>query len=342
MAAPSPFSKYITRDALVYYLFSLPAVAAETVFAIAITSSPDLASQVGPNGPVVLLLQLLPWLVLLASAYAILTFSPSALVTLLVASFFIAVSMPSTIGFLGAPLDLADSVFLVIAASFLALVGFSYARGLKLLGDRKLRLTSSGSVGYQALGIALESVVPLAAALVLVALVEALVGAIGVQAARLPQPLSTLSSLYLQTRFGLVFTTLLVAGAMIWVLRQVLEPIILHFTLTTDDARKELLSEIEPTTKIVRKFLHYMPSGGLGWGVIGVAYCLGVIAALVVLVPPGQVLKDLAAVFNPQVASPSASDVFVRRSTENLVSRADIAFARLEEYIREIVRLLWG
>ncbi|MDA4117400.1 MAG: hypothetical protein OK455_03550 [Thaumarchaeota archaeon] len=343
MRAALAFSKHATKDALVYYALSLPAIVAEAIFSVAITSNPGvLASQGAPNGALVTLVRFLPWLFLLASVYAVFVFRPSILVSLLVASFFIAASVSSTITFVGARFGLADVVFLVIAASFLALAGFSYARSVKLLGGRQVKLTSSGPVGYQVLGIALESVLPLVAALALVALVEAVVGALGVQAALLPQPLSSLASLYLETRVGLVFTTLLVAGATIWVLRQVLEPIILHFTLTGEDAKKELLSEIEPTTKMVRKFVRYRPSRGLAWGVLGLAYCFGMVGAMAAFLPHQEFYNGLAGVFDPRAASPSPAEQFSLRSFENLTVRADIAFAQVEDYIRAIIRLLWG
>jgi hypothetical protein len=343
MRAALSFSKYATKDALIYYSLSLPAIVAEAIFSVAITSSPGvLASQGAPYGALVTLVRFLPWLFLLASVYAVFVFRPSILVSLLVASFFIAASVSSTITFVGARFDLADVVFLVIAASFLALAGFSYARSVKLLGGRQVKLTSSGPMGYQVLGIALESVLPLVAALALVALVEAVVGVLGVQAALLPQPLSSLASLYLETRVGLVFTTLLVAGATIWVLRQVLEPIILHFTLTVDDAKKELLSEIEPTTKMVRKFVRYRPSRGLAWGVLGLAYCIGMVGAMAAFLPHQEFYNGLAGVFDPRAASPSPAEQFSLRSFENLTVRADIAFAQVEDYIRAIIRLLWG
>jgi hypothetical protein len=346
-ASPSlspPFSKYASRDALVYYVLSLPAIVAETIFSVSITSNPgNLVTQAGSyGGSAIISVQLLPWLILLASLYAIYAFRPSILVILLVTSFFIAVSISNAITLLGAQLDLAAIVLLVIAASFLALAGFNYARGLKLLAGRQLKVTSSGPIGYQVLGIALESAIPLAAALALVALVGAVVAALGVQAALLPQPLSTLSTIYLKTRVGVVFTTLFVAGATIWILRQVLEPILLYFTLTADDAKKALLSEIEPTTKTVRKFLRYRPSRGTGWGVLTVVYCLVLVVALAVLLPRGQFYNDLSAAFNLQSPSPSPVEVLIQRSSENLAARSDLAFSQVEDYVRTIIRLLWG
>jgi hypothetical protein len=341
---PSLLSKYATKGALIYYALVLPAIVAETVFSTAVASAPGgLVTQASSIGSYLdVLVPVLPWVILAASLYAIASFRPSVLVILLIASFFLASSLASGITILGATLDLGASVVLVIAATFLALAGFNYARGLKLLGGRLPNVESSGPLGYNVLGIALESAVPLGISLALVVLVEVVVGSLTVQAAHLPQPLSALASLYLQTRIGLVFTTLLVAGAAIWVLRQFIEPVILHFTLSAADARKELLLEIEPTTKTVKRIARYRPSGGLAWGILTVAYCAAIIAALAFVLPRGQFSRDLLAVLNLQAPSPSPTELLIQSSSQNGVARINILFAQSQDAIRAIIRLLWG
>jgi hypothetical protein len=342
--SPSLLSKYATKGALIYYALVLPAIVAEAVFSIAIASTPgDLLTQApSSGGAVAAAVQLLPWAFLAGSVYAVFSFRPSVLVTLLIASFFVAASVANGIAFLGVQLDLGDTVILVVAATFLALAGFNYSRGLKLLAGRRPDIRSSGPLGYNVLGIALESAVPLAAALALAVLVETVVGDLSVQAARLPPPLSALASLYLQTRIGLVFATLFVAGAAIWVMRQFLEPVILHLTLNAADAKKELLGEIEPTTKTVRKIARYRPSRGLAWGFLTVAYCAGLIAALAIFLPRGQFSRDLLATLNLQAPSPTPAEVLIQNSIQNALVRVDILFAQSQDYIRGIIQLLWG
>jgi hypothetical protein len=344
---PAPsllLSKYASKGALTYYALSLPALVAEGVFSVAISSSPgDLLTQAAPSaGPVALAVRLLPWALLAGSVYAVFSFRPSLLVSFLIASFFVAASVANGVAFLGVQLALGDAVILVVAATFLALAGFNYSRGVKLLAGRRPNVTSSGPLGYNVLGIALESAVPLAAALALVVVVEAVVADLGVQAALLPPPLSSLASLYLQTRIGLVFTTLFVAGAAIWVLRQVLEPVVLYFTFSASDARRELLAEIQPTTKTVRKIARYRPSGGLAWGILTVAYCAGLIAALAIFLPRGQFSRDLLAALNLRTPSPAPAEVLMQNSIQNALVRVDILFAQSQDYIRYAIHLLWG
>jgi hypothetical protein len=344
LPAPSPLSKYATRGALTFYALVLPAIIAEAVFSVAIASTPGaLVTEAAPYGDAVFAaVQLLPLAILALSAYAVFSFRPSILVTLLVASFFVAVSVANGITFLGTRLELGATVILVVVASFLALAGFNYARGVRLLGGRHPDVTSSGPLGYNLLGIALDSFVPLAAALGLVLLVETIVGDLGVQAALLPQPLSTLASLYLQTRIGLVFTTLFVAGASIWVMRQIIEPVILHFTLSASDARRELLSEIEPTTKSVKKISRYKPSGGLAWGVLGTAYCAGIALALAIFLSRGEFLRELLATVNLNPPPPTPLENLLQTTIEGALVKIDIIFAQTEGYIRSLIQLLWG
>jgi hypothetical protein len=340
---PSLASRYATRDSLIYYALVLPALVAETVFSIAIVSTRgDLLTQAAPGVAFSAALDLLPLVLLAVSLYAVFSFRASLLVALLVASFFVAASVANGIAFLGAQLDLGDTVVLVVAATFLALVGSNYARGIKLLSGRTPLVTSSGPRGYNVLGLALESVFPLVAALALVVLVETVVGDLGGEAARLPAPLSSLASLYLQSRIGIVFTTLFVAGAAIWVMRQFLEPVILHFTLNPTDARKELLSEIEPTTKSVRKIARYRPSGGLAWGLLTVAYCAGLIVALAVFLPRGQFSRDLLASLDLRAPTPTPLETLLQNTIQNALVRVNILYAQSQDYVRDIIQLLWG
>ncbi len=342
--APSLAARYASRDAAVFYVLVLPAVVAALVFSVAIASTPgDLVSQSASYGPAVsVLARLLPLFVLAGSAYAVFSFRPSLLVALLIATFFVAVTVANGISLPGVQLDLGATVVLVIAATFLALAGFNYARGLKLLSGRRPDITSSGPLGYNAFGVALESAVPLAVALGLVVLVEAVVRDFQAQSSLLPEPLSSLVSLYLQTRIGIVFTTLLVAGAAIWVMRQFVEPVILHFTLTPGDARKELLSEIEPTTKSVRKITRYRPSRGLSWAILAIAYCWGVAAALAFFLPRGEFYRDLIGALTLRPPIPSPAEALFQTATQSAVVKVDILFAQSQDYIREIIQIFWG
>jgi hypothetical protein len=338
-------SRRVSKGALIYYALVLPAIIAEVAFAVVIASTPPaLLVQAGTaTGSVIAIgIQLLPWIFIAGSLYAVVFLRPSLLITFLIGSFLVAVSIASGDLVFGRQLNLEATVVIVVVATFLALAGFNYGRGLKLLEGRVPDVTSSGPLGYNVLGVALESVVPFAAALALVVLVQGIVRALELQALHLPAPLSELASLYLQTRIGAVFTTLFVAGATIWVMRQFLEPLILHFTLNAADARKELLAEIMPTTRSVRRIARYRPSAGVGWGVLMVTYCTGLMVALAIFVPPEQFVRDLLATVALGSPSPSRPELLIQYAAHNLVVTINILFARSQTYIRQIITLLWG
>jgi hypothetical protein len=323
----------------------LPAVVAEVAFALVVASMPQalLVQSLSSSGALVAIgIRALPWVFLAGSLYAVIFLRPSLLITFLVASFLLAVSVGSGSLVFGRELNLEATVILVVLATFLALAGFNYGRGLNLLGGKILDATSSGPLGYNVLGIALESLLPLAAAMALVVLVQAIVRALEVQALRLPSPLSELASLYLQTRIGDVFTTLFVAGATIWVMRQFLEPMILHFTLNVADARKELLGEILPTRRSVRKIARYRPSAGVSWGILAITYCMGIIIALAAIVPHGEFARDLLSIVALRSPSPMEAELIVQYAAHNFVVVINLLFARSQADIRQIITLLWG
>ena len=333
---------YLTRDAFAYYALVFPALALSIVFSLAIATTGLVTNATGLGGLVSTLGEALPFVVLLGGAYAVFTFRPSLLVTMLVGTFFVGVSVSNGIQVLGTSLDLPDTVVLVIAATFLALVGFNYARGLKLLAGRRPDVVSSGPPLYNLLGVALESAVPLGAALGLILIVEAIVAALGAQAGSLPQPLSSLAEIYIQTRIGLVFTTLFVAGAVIWVLRQFVEPVVLHFTLTRADAKKELLAEIEPTLKSVRKVSRYRPTRGIPWGALTIAYSSAIAIAIIAFSPGSQTVRDLVSTLTLQPPTPTPTETLLQSAFQDGIVKADILFAQSQDYVRQLIKLLWG
>ena len=340
----SNLPKYASKEALVYYGLVAPAILTQTIFSVAIASNPaGLIPQIAQYGALApLAVQAVPLVLLLLSFYAVVAFRPSFLVTLLVASFFVSTSAAAQVSLGGIPLNLGEAVSIVVLSSFLALIGFSYARGLKLRGGRELRAGSAGPMGFRVLGLLLDFGFPAAASVALVAVVEAAVGAFSAQAAKLPEPLSTLTSLYMQTRIGLVFTTLVVAGAIIWILRQVVEPGILYFTLTRQDGIKELHDEITPTTKKVRKLMSYRATGGLAWGALGVFYCTGVAIAIVMLLPPSEAYRNLEAVFNLRAPAPAPFELGFQRAAQQALIKADILIAQGQDLANTIFHLLWG
>jgi hypothetical protein len=337
-------SRYTTRQALIYYLLSIPAIVLELVFSLAIASNPqEVLPQVAAYGSTLsLFVQIVPWAVLLLSAYAIVSFRPSTLIVLLTVSFFISATVTTGMNFFGYTIALPQAVSLVIISTFTALVGFSYSRGAKILKGRELRTESGGPVGYQVLSIGVEVVLPLLAALGLVLFVGAVVAAIKAQAALLPQPLSTLSSLYLQSQAGLVFTTILIAGATIWVLRQMVEPIIVYYTINAGDGVKILLSDIDDITKKVWQGSKVSFRGSALWLFLGV---FSIAAALVYLegsLGTQAIYNGLLAILGQQKPATTPFELAFQQSVKDTMIRTDELVLRAEDFIRTIIQLLWG
>jgi len=335
--------KYASREAIIYYALSLPAIALQLFFSSSVAANPgQFSPQLASFGVgITELVQLLPWVLLALSILAVVRFRPSALVTLLTASFFLAAAALGESGFSGTALGLTGSVSLVILATFMALIGFNYARAAKLLGGRPALVEGQGPLGYQLLSTSLELVLPLLAAVALAVAVSAIVTTLTLQTKLLPEPLSTLSSLYLESRFGLVFVSIGVAGALIWAMRQVLEPIIMYFTLTYEDAVKMALNEVEDIAKKLRRQARVRPAAGWGWLSVSIVCVVSVSFLSLFVVSPQGLWDNLLSIFGLHgVQSGGAGDL--ETTARNFVRIIDSYVVQGQDIIRQIIRLLWG
>ena len=340
----APSSRYLSRQAITYYALSLPAVALQVFFSLSITANPQaITPQVASSGSeIAQVVQLLPWALLAVSIFAVVEFRPSALVALLTASFFVAATALGESGPFGDTFALTGTVSLVIAASFAALIGFNYARATKVLGGKEANIESHGPIGYQILSTSLEVVLPFIAALALAVIVSGIVATIKVQTQLLPEPLSTLSSLYLKARLGLVLVSVLVAGAMIWVMRQILEPIILYFTITYHDAVTLALDEVEDIAKRVRKQLDTRPSSGTAWLGISVIAAVSIVLLSLQSVGPERFSNEVLSILGLHSGTNPPAAGSLEANAENIVRRADVYALQGQDVVRTIIRILWG
>jgi hypothetical protein len=276
------------------------------------------------------------------SIYALISLRPSILIGLLSLSFFIAASVTTSMSFFGYPFSLTGAVVLVVVSTFTALVGFNFSRGAKLVAGKKLVTRSSGPLGYQVLSLGIELVLPLLAALGLVLFVSAITGALKAQALLLPQPLSTLTTLYLGTIWGFALTTILVAGATIWALRQVVEPVVLYYSINSLDARKMALEEMNDITSKLHKETAKSPRG-IRWILPAALISIFLLAYLEVSHGTGNLSNDLwQAVTLQKTASTPQFEIAFQNSANALVSRFDQAVVQAENFIRALFTFLWG
>ena len=343
--ATTLFARFFARQALIYYLMCLPALVSELLFSLTIASSPQLVPEIASfNGLVPLVVQVIPWLVMALSLYTLISFRPSILIGLLTVSFFIAASVTTSMTFFGYPFSLGAAVALVVGSTFTTLVGFNFSRGAKLLGGRKLFLRSKGPAGYQLLSLSVELILPLAAAVGLVLLVSVFFDALKAQSLLLPQPLSTLTSLYLGTVIGLAFTTILIAGAIIWVLRQLVEPVIMYFSITSSDAKTLALGEIRDiTTKLGKDVGSRRDPVGFRWIIPGALISLFL---LVYIEKSLGGFGNLEGAFMQAVTMHSTGttphEVSFQNSANSLAVQIDETVIKIENFIRALFTFLWG
>jgi len=328
---PPLLGLYSSRQARIYFVLSAPALVLEFVFATGLVLSlGGVAASVG--GDLALAVGIVPWAVLIVAIFAFLRFRPSLLVATLAFSFFLYAVTGSQAGLLGTQGGFGLSAGLVIIGVFCALIGFSYSRGANLRAGRELKAESQGPVGFQVLGVGLEFGMPLFITLGVIALVSAIVGAANSEVNVLPQPLSTISSLYLSTRFGLASVVILVAGLAIWTTREVLEPVILYYTLTYDEAVDQALGEVDDVRKAIRREerVRWIPT--VVWPEIALAVVLVLSAHFL---GSGTVLSEAKSVLSFHASSPSPNET-------NLVVRLDQLEAQMQYILNTIARMLWG
>ncbi len=329
-------SRYTSRQAIAYYALSAPAVVSEVTFSQALASNPQaIIPPIAALGAIILeAVQILPWIILAFSIYAVLSSRPSALVTLLTISFFV---LTMTVGRVD-----SYNAALVVASSFSALVGFRYARAAKVLGGRELKLESHGPVWTRFAGLAIDMGFPLAGALALMALVAAVIASIETQAQLLPEPVATLSRLYFSSHLYLVSTIIAVAGMAVWAMRQLIEPMVMMFTLTRQDAVDEAWRQVGDVVLKIEKERRYQPGRGRGWVVASIAVALLTIAYVGISGGPSRAISTLLSVFGAAGITSSPWERTVEGVAENMVRQANAAVSLIEGLVNFIIRLLWG
>lgn len=334
----SLLSKYYSRQTLIYYALVLPALILEILFFTIIVSNPgQIAPEVAHLGSLVEAVQFVPFAMLALSLFAIIKFRPSMLAVFLTVSFFVFVIVGGI-----DPLTLIAATSLVVVSMFLSLIGFNYARAAKLLVGRTANVESGGPVLTQVLSMTIELALPFLAALIIVFAVSGAIQMIRSQASGLPPPLSTLTLLYLDSQIGLVFASILIAGVIIWSMRQILEPIILSFTITRSEATAMALGDIDDVVKKARSTSLLKPSSGKVWVVGGIACAIIIFGLSSSLIGWQNTVNDLLNTIKSQPTFRTPVDSTIITRTNDLVSHIDYAFVLFQNLLRTIIRVLWG
>lgn len=316
-----------------YVLLSLPAILLEVAFSVSIATSPGvsgIAGRLGPIGQVVgLALTLVPWLFVFASAAAVLFFRSSLVLTLLVGSYFV-LSVVVGPGAAAGPLTLTPEVSAaaVVVATFLALMAFTFARAAKLRGSTPPVIRTKGSALFRTIGLSLDFAVPAALAVVLVVMTIEMFNAVKDALTSLPPPLSGVFSSAISGPITAAGITLLVAGILLWLVKELIEPWVMYYSITREDAVKLLMKDLDRISKKAER-VHRRNFRGTAFTVL-VIVAIG--AFLYHYFGTGAVFRDLPSLYG---AHPPASYT-------SFVQQTNADYRQLQSDIYSIARLLWG
>jgi hypothetical protein len=278
--------------------------------------------------------QIIPWVLIVVSLFALFSLRPALMITILTVFYLILTSIIGQIDVLLAGL--------VVASSFTSLVGFSHARAAKILQRRKPIIESRGPLTFKITSSGFDLLLPILSALGVMAVVAYVIGAITSEVAVLPQPLGTLGELYLASHYYLVLTILTVAGAAVWVLRSILEPIILRFTLTPDDARELAFQEVRDTYAKIVWESSKRPSRGRTPLILFSLLLVLAMAVLTLTLGPSQSINELMAALGLARVQPSHAELLTNNLAVYFTRLADALYSVSDAILRFIIRLLWG
>ena len=329
-------------QALAYYLLGAPVLITE-LFLLNLSLS-NLDAILSPIqiipfprwliGTVDQIVGLVPWIYLAASLYALFSVRPSKLIILQTVFFLFLTSTLGQVDFFLAGM--------LVFSSFTTLLGFNYVRAAKVLAGRKLNSESRGPSLLRATTFGFDLVLPISSAIGAMAIVAILMNAIQNQVKILPQPLSTLGTLYLQSNFYLIMTTITVAGAVIWVMRELLEPIVMRFTMSKQDAEEIAFSQIADIARKTWRESTKKPGRGRGPLFLSLLGALLLVAVLVLTQGPTAFLNHFLSIIGLAHVPPSRPEILASNIGKNTVRLVDRWAVILENVAKFIMKLLWG
>lgn len=280
------------------------------------------------------LVVILPVVLILVSVFALISLRPSLMVTILTIFFLVLVSALGQVDFYLAAI--------VVFSSFSSLIGFNFARAAKVLEGRKISLESKGSFKFRLSGYGFDLALPVIGALGVMIIVWYVMNTIRVQVRILPPPLDTLGTLYLQSHIYLITTTLTVAAAVVWMIRELFEPVVLRYTLTRRDARELAFLQIQDSLGTVYYDLAKARKPRSGkFSIIMYTSLLGLLIAVLVISGLSPVNYLLAAVGLGTV-QPAQSELFALQLGNFSARLVDNGVYLLQAALKFVFRILWG
>jgi hypothetical protein len=238
-----------------------------------------------------------------------------------------------------------DPTILLIAL-FSLMISFNFGRAAKTSFGQNPIVSSKGPLHLKILSNSLNGILPVSAVVIMVIISSLILNLAKTEILNLPYPLSELSFLYIQTRIGFVFSAILTAGIILWVIKEVLEPIILHYSLNRNNA-KQLISEefSELKNNLEKRFLKFQLGNIPILKKPSLALLLINISILVIILglygPTPDNILSRSQPLEDIIPNGFESEVLINSFSE-LANNADSMILRLENLIRYLSSLLWG
>lgn len=315
---------YTNRNMLGYFILSVPALLLEVFFILSLLRIPVIALP-GIFHYADLAIQIAPWFVLGLSIFSVVRFRISLLLTLLIISYFISaiVSGSASLFAAGYLLSQGEIAALVVAASFCSLIGFGFLRAAKIEKKRAISV-SSGPLPHQVISLFLEFFFPALVAVGLVLTTMRVVASLRAETMIFPAPLSSIFSSFLLSPV----VTIITAALVITLVKDIVEPWILYYTLKPEDAI-DIMKSDATQMELRIGLLSRISSGGMLFSLFVIVILMTV---LVIFFGTSSIISNIYALFG--MGSPTAEP--------NFLIRVSNAFMQFVYYLNTIINLLWG
>src|SRR2546428_623227 len=257
------------------------------------------------------------------------------MVILLTLSFFVSTTMSQNLDYY--------SAVAVIASSFGCLIGFNYARKVRVLSGHVPRLRSSKPMLMSRLAtISFDLALPFLVAVGRVATVAYVISLLTAETQILPEPLATLGSLYLQTHVYSVLTIVTVAGVTVWSIRNLIEPFLMWYTLKPEDAISEAQSTLAYDLAMIHWHASKRPRQGRKWiaGSLFVDFIVSMY--LLILYGTEEISNGLLSCVWLAKHESNRPGVLLEGLAKSRVRQANGLAKSFQVIIQEIIKILWG
>ncbi|MCL4437066.1 MAG: hypothetical protein M1503_06555 [Thaumarchaeota archaeon] len=332
---------FLTREGATYLFLTLPALMVQATYSIAIYSTAPLSVAGIPPPfnliPYDLIIRLIGAAALIIALVSIAMFRPTLNMLTLGASYFIITLLPHT---------LTTEPLILLISIFLLMISFNYGRTAQTVAGRKPIISSTGPFHLKILSVSLSWVLPVAAAVALVAATSLVAGLAQSESTVLPYPLADLVRLYLQTRIGFVLLATAAAGVLLWIIREFLEPAILYYSLDSAGARQMLIEEYNYEKQgLEKRFLRrkigspiQLKSPSQRW----IIACAVLASLLLMLFGPTPSMMAERSGLASSIVPKGLDEEALLKIFSAATHYIDSKMLQVENLIRYFISLLWG